>query len=62
VETRESLARRAELAASRPIFVVDGLGEYNRHLALTEFGDLRAWMVQYREVGRSAGSVIYRRQ
>ena len=62
VETRESLARRAELAASRPTFVVDGLGEYNRHLAVTGFGDLRAWMAAYREVARSAGSVIYRRE
>src|SRR5665811_255609 len=60
VETRESQARRAQLAASRPTFVVDGLGEYNRRLAVTEFGDLRAWMAAYREVGRSAGSVIYR--
>lgn len=62
VETEESRARRAELAASRPTFVVDGLGEYNRRLALSEFGDLRAWMAGYREVGRSAGSVIYRRE
>jgi hypothetical protein len=62
VETEESRARRAELAASRPTFVVDGLGEYNRRLAVTEFGDLRAWMARYREVGRSAGSVIYRRE
>src|ERR1035438_5361025 len=62
VETRESLARRAELASSRPTFVVDGLGEYNRRLALIEFGDLRAWMAQYREVARSSGSVIYRRE
>jgi hypothetical protein len=62
VETKESRARRAELAASRPTFVVDGLGEYNRRLAVTEFGDLRAWMGGYREVGRSAGSVIYRRE
>lgn len=62
VETEESRARRAELAASRPTFVVDGLGEYNRRLAVTEFGDLRAWMASYREVGRSAGSVIYRRE
>ena len=62
VETEESRARRAELAASRPTFVVDGLGEYNRRLAVTEFGDLRAWMGGYREVGRSAGSVIYRRE
>jgi hypothetical protein len=42
--------------------VVDGLGEYNRRLAVTEFGDLRAWMGGYREAGRSAGSVIYRRE
>jgi hypothetical protein len=62
VETQESRARRAELAASHPTFVVDGLGGYNQRLALTEFGDLRAWMAAYREVGRSAGSVIYRRQ
>ena len=62
VETEESRPRRAELAASRPTFVVDGLGEYNRRLAVTEFGDLRAWMGGYREVGRSAGSVIYRRE
>jgi hypothetical protein len=62
VETRESRARRAELAASRPTFVVDGLGEYNRRLAITQFPDLRAWMAAYREVGRSAGSVIYQRE
>jgi hypothetical protein len=62
VETEESRARRAALAGSRPTFVVDGLGEYNPRLALTEFGDLRAWMAGYREVGRSAGSVIYRRE
>ena len=62
VETEESRARRAELGASRPTFVVDGLGEYNRRLAITEFADLHPWMAMYREVGRSAGSVIYRRQ
>ena len=61
VETDGVAARRAELAASRPTFVVDGLGEYNPRLALTEFADLRAWMAGYREVGRTAGSVIYRR-
>jgi hypothetical protein len=62
VETQESQARRAELAASRPTFVVDGLGEYNPHLALTTFGDLRSWLSGYLEVGRSPGSVIYRRE
>jgi hypothetical protein len=60
VETEESRARRAELAASRPTFVVDGLGGYNPHLAVTEFSDLRTWMQDYREVGRSGESVIYR--
>ena len=62
VETTESRARRAELASSHPTFVVDGLGEYNPRLALTAFGDLRPWLAGYREVGRSAGSVIYRRE
>ena len=56
VETEKSQARRAELAASRPTFVVDGLGEYNPHLAVTQFGDLRAWMADYREVGRSGAA------
>jgi hypothetical protein len=60
VETEESRARRNELAASRPTFVVDGLGSYNPHLAVTEFSDLRKWMANYREVGRSGTSVIYR--
>ena len=62
LETEESRARRVELAASRPTFVVDGLGEYNRRLALDQFADLRAWMAGYYEVGRSAGSVVYRRR
>jgi hypothetical protein len=60
VETEESKNRRGELAASRPTFVVDGLGPYNPHLAVTEFRDLHTWMADYREVGRSAESVIYR--
>ena len=62
VETAESSARRAELAASQPTFIVDGLGEFNRHLAVTEFGDLRAWMAGYRELARTANSVIYKRE
>ena len=62
VETGESRSRRAELAASQPTVVVDGLGPYNPRLALTGFADLHAWMARYREVGRSPGSVIYRRE
>jgi len=62
VETEGSRGRRAELAGSRPSFVVDGLGEYNRRLAVTRFGDLREWMAAYRPVGRTSGCVIYRRE
>jgi hypothetical protein len=61
LETQESRARRAELAKSGPTFVVDGLGEFNPHLALDQVADLRSWMARYHEVGRSADSVIYRR-
>jgi hypothetical protein len=60
VETEESRARRAQLTASRPSFIVDGLGVYNPRLALTEFSELRDWIADYREVGRSGGSVVYR--
>ena len=60
LETTESRARRLELAGSRPTFVVDGLGEYNARLAIGTFADLYGWMAQYREAGRSGGSVVYR--
>ena len=62
VETAESSARRAELTASQPTFIVDGLGEFNRHLALAEFAELRPWLAQYREMARTANSVIYVRR
>ncbi|MEO8595344.1 MAG: hypothetical protein ABI759_18625 [Candidatus Solibacter sp.] len=62
VETAESRARRGELAASQPTFIVDGLGAYNPRLAVGEFADLRQWLAGYREVARSRASIIYRRQ
>jgi hypothetical protein len=61
VETEEARTRRAELARTRPDFIVDGLGGYNPHLALGAFEDLRGWMANYREVGRSGQSVVYER-
>jgi hypothetical protein len=51
---------RAELARSRPAFVVDGLKLYNPRLALDTYDDLRPWLAQYREVARTRGCVIYR--
>ncbi len=61
VETGQSRARRAELAKSRPAWLVDGLGGYNPHLAVTAFPDLREWLTHYREAGHSGASVVYHR-
>jgi len=60
VEMVESRAHRAELAQSRPVWVVDGLGGYNPKLAITAFPDLRDWLAGYREAGRSGASLVYR--
>jgi hypothetical protein len=53
-------AHRAELARSRPAFIVDGLKLYNPRLALEAYDDLRPWLAQYREVARTRGCVVYR--
>ncbi len=52
-------ANRAELARSRPVWVVDGLGLYNPSLALDRQPYLAAWLSQYREVGRTGFSILY---
>jgi len=59
VETRMPRVRREDLARARPVFIVDGLGRYNPRLALESFPDLEPWLAGYREVARTAGSVIY---
>jgi hypothetical protein len=61
VETDGPRERRAELAATRPTFVLDGLGVYNPRLAIANYPDLRPWFGNYREVGRTGQTVIYRR-
>jgi hypothetical protein len=53
-ENRETLAR------ARPTFVMDGLSLYNHSLAMDRYSELRPWLAQYREVGRTKGMVIYR--
>lgn len=50
---------RAELVKTRPTFVVDGLGPYNPALAISRFSDLQPWLANYREIGRTGGSVVY---
>jgi hypothetical protein len=62
VETTGAKERRAELAASRAQFVVDGLGLYNPRLSIAAFPDLAQWISAYKEVGRTNGSVVYERQ
>ena len=54
-------ANRAELARSRPQFIIDGLGPYNPRLAITEYPDLRSWLADYTPAARTAGAVIYLR-
>jgi hypothetical protein len=62
VESEAPRERRAELTHSVPSFILDGLGPYNPHLAITNYPDLHAWLSNYREVGRTGGTVIYRRE
>ena len=62
VETEAAARRRRELAQSRPDIIVDGLGPYNPHLALTEYPDLRDWLSAYREVGRIGQTITYKKE
>jgi len=50
---------RLELARAHPDILIDGLGLYNPALAMDRYPELRPWLMQYREVARTAGSVIY---
>jgi hypothetical protein len=59
IETAMAANRRAELAGTRPSFIVDGLERYNPRLALASFADLRPWLAGYREVARTGGTAIY---
>jgi hypothetical protein len=51
---------RRELIASDPTWIVDGLGPLNPALAITNFPDLHEWLGNYREVGRTRFSIIYK--
>jgi hypothetical protein len=51
---------RQELTHTRPAFIVDGLGPSNPNLAITSYPELRTWLNTYKEVGRTAASVVYR--
>ena len=49
-----------ELIASDPTWIVDGLGPLNPALAIANFPDLREWLGNYREFGRTRFSIIYK--
>jgi hypothetical protein len=51
---------RRELIQTRPTWIVDGLGPLNPALAIANYPDLGEWLAQYREVGRTRYTIIYR--
>jgi hypothetical protein len=62
VEVDAAARRRAALVRSDPAFILDGLGPYNPRLGITAYPELSQWLGRYREVGRTAGCVVYRRK
>jgi hypothetical protein len=60
VETISTRAHRAELAATHPAMIIDGLGLFNPLLAIGQYQDLRPWLAQYEEVARTGLTVIYK--
>lgn len=50
---------RQELITTRPTYIVDGLGPLNAGLAITNYPDLRSWLANYHEIGRTKLSVVF---
>ena len=61
LEGEAASRRRIELAQTNPTFVADGLSVYNPKLGINHYRELRTWFAKYREVARTAYTVIYRR-
>ena len=53
---------RARLITFRPTWIADGLGPYNRRLAVTAFPDLAPWLANYEAAGGTAGFQLYHRK
>jgi hypothetical protein len=49
-----------ELIATKPVWIVDGLGLYNPSLSLSLQSPLAEWFSQYNEVARTDFSILYR--
>jgi hypothetical protein len=54
-------ANREELVHSHPDFIADGLSLYNPRLEMRRYPELADWLAQYCEVGRTSGTVVYRK-
>jgi hypothetical protein len=52
---------REELAHSTPGILIDGLSLYNPSLSMDRYAELRPWLRSYREVARTAGTIVYSR-
>ena len=50
---------RAELLATKPTWIVDGLGSYNASLAIDRQPYLASWFAQYRPVAHTGFSTLY---
>lgn len=60
--TAEWLAdHRATLTRSHPDFIADGLSLYNPRLDMHRYPELAPWLKNYCEIGRTAGTIVYRR-
>jgi hypothetical protein len=53
-------ANRVEITRLRPTWILDGLGPYNPALAITAYPELREWLEDYHEAGRTGTVIIYR--
>ena len=62
LEGKAASHRRVELTQTYPTFVADGLSAYNPNLEINRYQELRTWFSKYREVARTAHTVIYRRE
>jgi hypothetical protein len=52
-------AAREELVRAMPDVVVDGLSLYNPALSMDRYPELKPWLGNYHEIGRTRGTVIY---
>ncbi len=53
---------REELVRAMPDILIDGLSLYNSALSMSNYPELKPWLKNYRESGRTTGSVVYTRR